>query len=143
MNRYIYKYQTTVLFSEPVTRHSIMLRAQPFANAYITAEEEQFLISPSFHIRHGLDQFGNHIAYGYSEEAHTNLVTVSCGIVRMEDYHVPQDHIPLMAYQTAHATHVPAARRLTEPAERCFHGCSIHLPSRKLIHALRAKCDDQ
>lgn len=118
MNRYIYNYQTTVLFSEPVTRHSIMLRAQPFANAYITAEEEHFLISPSFHIRHGLDQFGNRIAYGYSEEAHTNLVTVSCGMVRMEDYHVPQDHIPLMAYQQpTRLTFLPHADSLNLPSD--------------------------
>lgn len=126
MNRYIYNYQTTVLFSAPVTRHSIMLRAQPFTNAYITVEEEHVLTSPSFHLRYGLDQLGNRIAYGYSSEAHSSLVTVSCGMVLMEDYYASQDPIPLTVYkQPTHLTYLPHTDPLSLPSDAAMAAQSI------------------
>ena len=99
MKKYIYNYQTVVGFNQPVSRHAILLRAQPAQGAYMNIEEEHLLLPPSFHIQRGTDQLGNRIVYGCEHEPHSSLVTVSTGIVSMSDYQVPLDAIPLMAYR--------------------------------------------
>lgn len=90
MKRYIYNYQTVVGFSQPVTRHAILLRAQPVQGAYMNVEEEHLLLPPAFHVQSGMDAFGNRLVYGLQQDAHQSLVTVSTGIVSMEQYSVPQ-----------------------------------------------------
>lgn len=99
MKKYIYNYQTVVGFNQPVSRHAILLRAQPAQGAYMNIEEEHLLLPPSFHVQKGTDQLGNRIVYGCEHEPHSSLVTVSTGIVSMNDYQVPLDSIPLMVYQ--------------------------------------------
>ena len=61
MKKYIYNYQTVVGFNQPVSRHAILLRAQPAQGAYMNIEEEHLLLPPSFHIQRGTDQLGNRI----------------------------------------------------------------------------------
>ena len=99
MKRYIYNYQTVVGFSQPVTRHAILLRAQPVQGAYMNVEEEHLLLPPAFHVQSGMDAFGNRLVYGLQQDAHQSLVTVSTGIVSMEQYSVPLDAMPLMVYR--------------------------------------------
>lgn len=99
MKKYIYNYQTVVGFNQPVSRHAILLRAQPAQGAYMNIKEEHLLLPPSFHVQRGIDQLGNRIVYGCEHEQHSSLVTVSTGIVSMSDYQVPLDSIPLMVYQ--------------------------------------------
>lgn len=99
MKKYIYNYQTVVGFNQPVSRHAILLRAQPVLGAYMDIEEEHLQLPPSFHAQRGTDQLGNRIVYGCEHEQHSSLVTVSTGIVNMSDYQVPLDSIPLMVYQ--------------------------------------------
>ena len=99
MKRYIYNYQTVVGFSQPVTRHAVLLRAQPVQGAYMNVEEEYLLLPPAFHVQSGLDAFGNRLVYGLQQDAHQSLVTVSTGIVSMERYSVPLDAMPLMVYR--------------------------------------------
>lgn len=99
MKRYIYNYQTVVEFSQPVTRHAILLRAQPVQGAYMNVEEEHLLLPPAFHVQSGTDAFGNRLVYGLLQEPHQSLVTVSTGIVSMERYCVPLDAMPLMVYR--------------------------------------------
>lgn len=48
MKKYIYNYQTVVGFNQPVSRHAILLRAQPAQGAYMNIEEEHLLLPPSF-----------------------------------------------------------------------------------------------
>lgn len=99
MKRYIYNYQTVVGFSQPVTRHAILLRAQPVQGAYMNVEEEHLLLPPAFRVQSGMDAFGNRLVYGLQQDAHQSLVTVSTGIVSMEQYSVPLDAMPLMVYR--------------------------------------------
>ena len=99
MKRYIYNYQTVVGFSQPVTRHAILLRVQPVQGAYMNVEEEHLLLPPAFHVQSGMDAFGNRLVYGLQQDAHQSLVTVSTGIVSMERYSVPLDAMPLMVYR--------------------------------------------
>ena len=118
MNRYIYNYQTVVLFSQPVASHSILLRVQPALGAYMTVEEEHLMVPPEFHIAMGSDQLGNRIAYGHSRASHTSLVTVSAGMVRMGDYLVPMDSIPLMAYmEPTPITSLPGDNKMDLPSD--------------------------
>lgn len=99
MKSYIFSYQTIVRFSQPITRHAVLLRPLPFCGSYMNVEEEHLLISPSFHVRKGLDALGNRIVYGLQHEPHSSLVYVSSGIVSMEDYRCSLDAIPLMVYR--------------------------------------------
>lgn len=88
MRKYVYDYQTVVNFSRPVTNHSVLLRCQPVADAYMRIEEEHLVVPPEMHIRQWKDQFGNRIAYGGRRDAHSALAYVSVGIVSMLPYKV-------------------------------------------------------
>ncbi len=99
MRRYLYNYQTVVRFSQPVTRHAVLLRAMPLAGSYLEVVEEHLLVSPAFHLQRGTDPLGNRIAYGCQHEAHDSLVYVSTGMVDMDEYRVAPDAIPVMAYR--------------------------------------------
>lgn len=99
MKRYLYNYQTVVRFSQPVMRHAILLRPLPMIGSYMEVEEEHLLISSKFHLMRGTDPLGNRIVYGCWHEAHDSLVYVSTGMVSMDDYRVPLDAVPLMAYR--------------------------------------------
>ena len=99
MKRYLYNYQTIVRFSQPVTRHTVLIRPLPMIGAYMEVEEEHLLTSPNIHLQRGTDSLGNRIMYGCWHEAHDRLVYVSTGMVSMDDYRSPLDAVPLMAYR--------------------------------------------
>lgn len=86
MKRYLYNYQTTVSFSQPIRNHAILLRCQPVSGGHQTVEEEHLVAPPAFRLRRGTDGFGNRLAYGIQREAHTALAYVSCGLVSVGEY---------------------------------------------------------
>lgn len=118
MKRYIFSYQTIVRFSQPVTRHAVLLRPLPFLGSYMNVEEEHLLISPSFHVRNGIDSLGNRIVYGLQHEPHSSLTYISEGIVNMENYRVSLDNIPLMVYrESTPLTFLSREEMNTEPMQ--------------------------
>lgn len=83
---FLYNYQTTVRFNEPVGMHHVMLRCQPAANDFQQLEEEHLILPPLFHLRKSRDVYGNRIIYGGTLEDHSTLAYVSSGIVKSRRY---------------------------------------------------------
>lgn len=83
MRRYLYCYQTTVHFSQPVTHHHVLLRCLPMPCRGVAIDEEHLVVSPGFSLRRGQDAFGNRIVYGERLDAHATLAYVSTGVVTL------------------------------------------------------------
>jgi len=86
VKRYLYNYQTILRFSEPVTRHAVMLRCQPVSNAFQTIEQEYLIVSPDYRLNTGVDAFGNRILFGGASEPHSVFAYVSTGIISTGEY---------------------------------------------------------
>lgn len=99
MKRYLYCYQTSISFSEPVKAHALLLRCQPARAAYMNIDEEHLVMPPTMKMMSATDAMGNRIAYGGNRESHSSLVYVSTGIVSMEEYAEADGPVPLAAFR--------------------------------------------
>ena len=86
MKRYLYNYQTVLVFSEPVISHAVMLRCQPVGNTCQTVEQEHVVVSPDYWLQAGCDAFSNRILFGGATEPHSTFAYVSTGIVATQSY---------------------------------------------------------
>lgn len=105
MKSYLYNYQTTVHFNEPIGMHHVMLRCQPSSNDFQQLEEEHLILPPMFHLRKSRDVYGNSIIYGGTLEDHDTLAYVSAGIVKSHRYAIRSEALhPFYGIETSLTT---------------------------------------
>lgn len=131
MRKYLYNYQTTVVFGARINTHSILLRCLLSNNAFQTPEEEHLVIPRHFWLRHGNDAYGNRIVFGGTRESHDTLAYVSTGIVAVGEYRLP-DAAPQPFYDFP--------TQLTLPSESMREACRHH--ERDIVDRAMAICHD-
>lgn len=89
MKKYLFNYQTSIRFSQPVLGHSIFLRCQPCNCSFQNIEEEHLTVAPDFWLRHSVDTFGNRTVHGGTRMLHNSFSFISTGIVAVGDYVIP------------------------------------------------------
>lgn len=105
MKNYLYNYQTTVHFDQPIGMHHVMLRCEPSVNDFQLLEDRHLILPPLFHLRKSRDSFGNCIIYGGTLEDHTSLVYISAGIVKSHRYAIRSEAMrPFYGIETALTT---------------------------------------
>lgn len=86
-----YRYSTRVEFGQSIGRHDILLRCQPKEEAFQHIVREDLYFSDGFWLKEGHDGFGNRIVHGGTEQMHSTLQYISCGVVEQTTYCIPDD----------------------------------------------------
>jgi len=115
MKKYLYNYQTTVRFDGDIGSHSVKLRCLPCNNSCQKVVREEIIFHPShFWLHEGTDIFGNRTLHGGTTEAHRTMVYVSCGIVELDWYRIPDSSPEPFYLVQSEKTH-PSAKMLSLP----------------------------
>ncbi|MBR3880473.1 MAG: transglutaminase family protein [Mailhella sp.] len=96
MNRFLFRYESTVTFSAPVTAHSLLLRALPRQEQFQRTEWDSLRLeallpdgrSMTVPVRIASDAFGNRIQYGCILPPHIRLSMMATGRTVQTPYRI-------------------------------------------------------
>ena len=98
MKQFFYRYESSFIFSSPVSAHSWLLRCLPKEEPFQRVERAQMRASVvradgdvgdvDLPVCFGCDAFGNAVQTGYVSESHLRFSVVSEGVVRQTPYRI-------------------------------------------------------
>ncbi len=96
MKQFFYRYESSIIFSSPVSAHSWLLRCMPRPEPFQHVERTLLRVSVMreageavlLPVCHGHDAFGNAVQTGYVSDAHCRFSIVSEGVVRQTPYRI-------------------------------------------------------
>lgn len=102
MKKYLYMLRADLVFSEPVTEHTFVLRALPVSDVTQEITRASLTCQPNARLSNGTDSQGNNISLGHIAEKHSTFSFCSTGEVQLNpQFRSREGAYPYYRYPTA------------------------------------------